>query len=288
MRGWAGFGLLCVWSASQWLIPTAAGSMPGAERGGLAFAAVAVGAAFFLKSWQLSLQQSAVTVAASLMFFAAPDLLLERASESMPETGIAAVFAAAPAVAVVVCGAIQRGAGGMRLLVPALVGWSGVLFLLPFESPVSTRGWMGLAETIAAMMLAAGAGVWLNGLLRGVRVVEALVIVGAANAVALLAWCAARGMLWLGVSELAGGAWWGLVGSACAIGITVWLVKVVEPVKFSVRFLVFPLLTVLEGIGLLRPELTMQMVAGTVLLVAGAGWMLAQKELSSDEVLTLR
>jgi hypothetical protein len=60
------------------------------------------------------------------------------------------------------------------------------------------------------------------------------------------------------------------------------------PVRFSARFLVIPLVTIVEGFVLLRPEVTGRMVVGTVLLAVGTAWMLMTKRQVDEEVLTLR
>jgi hypothetical protein len=62
----------------------------------------------------------------------------------------------------------------------------------------------------------------------------------------------------------------------------------IRPVEFSARFLVIPLVTILEGAVLLRPEITGRIVMGFILLTGGAVWMLAGRGQVDEEVLTLR
>ena len=54
------------------------------------------------------------------------------------------------------------------------------------------------------------------------------------------------------------------------------------------RYLVIPLLTVVEGYVVLRPELTFRMGFGVVLLAAGAGMILFAKPAADEAVLSLR
>jgi drug/metabolite transporter (DMT)-like permease len=188
---------------------------------------------------------------------------------------------------VLVWGAVSQEPDGMRKLIPALMGLAGVLLLLPFNLPMSGRGWAALLEIAAAMVFVAGAGVWMYRLLRRASVIEALTIVGISNAVCLFAWCGAVGSLDLRWSGAAGGVWWGWMVGATITALTVWLLREIDPVRFSARFLVIPLVTIVEGFVLLRPEVTGRMVAGTVLLAGGAGWMLKEKRKVDEEVLTL-
>jgi hypothetical protein len=59
-------------------------------------------------------------------------------------------------------------------------------------------------------------------------------------------------------------------------------------VRFAARYLVIPLLTLLESYALMRPELTVRVVSGVVLLAAGAGMLLALKTGEEETTLSLR
>jgi drug/metabolite transporter (DMT)-like permease len=213
---------------------------------------------------------------------------MARAREYAPETSVAVVFALAPVAVVLVWGAVTQESDGTGKLIPSLMGLAGVLLLLPFELPVSARGWGAGAEIVAAMVLVAGAGAWMYGLLRAVSTTEALVVVGVSNAACLLAWCGAVGSLDWRWRDVADGVWWGWGVGVIVAALTVWLLREMAPVRFSARFLVIPLVTIVEGFVLLRPEVTGRMVVGTVLLAVGTAWMLMTKRQVDEEVLTLR
>jgi hypothetical protein len=68
----------------------------------------------------------------------------------------------------------------------------------------------------------------------------------------------------------------------------VWLLREMQPVRFAARYLVIPLLTVLESYILMRPEWTLRMGCGTVLLAAGAGALLLSTAGEDETVLSLR
>jgi hypothetical protein len=68
----------------------------------------------------------------------------------------------------------------------------------------------------------------------------------------------------------------------------VWLLREMMPVRFASRYLVIPLLTLFEGYGLMRPELTVRVISGMVLLAAGGGMLLFLKAGEEETVLSLR
>ena len=58
--------------------------------------------------------------------------------------------------------------------------------------------------------------------------------------------------------------------------------------RFATRYLVIPLLTVVEGFVVLRPEVTARMGIGAVLVAGGAAWILFSKESDDEVILSLR
>jgi drug/metabolite transporter (DMT)-like permease len=67
-----------------------------------------------------------------------------------------------------------------------------------------------------------------------------------------------------------------------------WLLREMSPVRFAARYLVIPLLTIVEGYVALRPEVTARMVVGAVLLAGGSVWILFSKASDDGVVLSLR
>jgi hypothetical protein len=72
------------------------------------------------------------------------------------------------------------------------------------------------------------------------------------------------------------------------LGLLVWLLGAMRPVRLATRYLVVPLLVVVEGAVLMRPGWTLRMVAGVLLLAAGAGWVLLGREGDEAPSLSLR
>jgi drug/metabolite transporter (DMT)-like permease len=67
-----------------------------------------------------------------------------------------------------------------------------------------------------------------------------------------------------------------------------WLVREMSPVRFAARFLIIPLLTILEGYVLLRPQLTLRIGSGAALLAVGAAMLVFANPNHEEIALSLR
>jgi drug/metabolite transporter (DMT)-like permease len=283
-RKWAAFAVLCGWTASVWLMESARDGPSMPEQQGIASGVVALlGVCLFFggrkqhernRSWE-NRRLCGILALAGLLYFAIPAILLELAKTYASETNVTVVFALAPVGVILAWGAATNDRLGGRLLLSALAGMAGLLFLLPFEGPESVDGWESLAEAFIAMLLVACAGVWLNRLLGRVELPESLAIVGSVNAIVLLGWCWARGTLVWRWSAWVTGARIGILSGVVSIALTVWLLKVMTPVRFSARFFV-------------RLGISGRLALGVTLLTAGAVGVLASRGAVEEEILTLR
>lgn len=291
-REWTAFAVLCVWQASGWLLPTSSEGPSLLERSGIAWVLVALISSLLARVGDRAAVKAGSrwrwgdVAAAGALMFAVPAILLQHASEYAPETNATVIFSLIPVVVVLLCAAASSSQRSMAMLLPALAGSAGVLLILPFEWPTSSRGWESLVEIAAAMVLASCAAVWLHALLHSSGRSEALGVIGLANATVLLSWSGVRGELvvrrWGAHSLVA------VASEAAIFALAVVLVRAVEPTRFSARFLVAPLLTVVEGMIVLHPEFDGRLVAGLALLLAGSGLVLRGNETVEDEVLSLR
>jgi hypothetical protein len=297
---WIAFAALCILSGTSWAIPDdVSEGLPRLEQQGLLFGAIGVialsvaGREVWLRIGNL---QWARLAAVSVAFFGFPVVVAEYARGSVPALSRSALFAMVPVVVVMVVatgdatgdltGREERGA--MRFLVPALAGLGGLLLLLPLEFSGSVRGWVMLGAVCAAVILAGLASVWLYRVLRGIRFAAAVAVVGLANAVFLLGLSIAHEVVvwrWSGLASMVSIS--SLV-DVVEVLLLVWLLREMAPVRFAARYLVIPLLTVLESYVLMRPEWTMRIGFGTALLAAGAGTLLFLKDGEEDTVLSLR
>jgi drug/metabolite transporter (DMT)-like permease len=296
-RKWAAFAVLCGWLASEWLLEAAPDGPSMPERQGIASGVVALLGVWLVfwgrkrhdrsRLWNRRRLCGALALA-GLLYFAIPAIVLDLAKAYASEINVTVIFALAPVAVVLAWGAVTNERLGGRLLISVVCGIAGLLFLLPFEGPESVHGWESLTEAFIAMLLVACAGVWLNRLAAAVEFPEVLAIVGAVNAVVLLGWCWARWPVVWGWSAWGPGVWIGILSGGISIALTIWLLRVMAPVRFSARFFVIPLVTILEGLLLVRPEISGRLVLGVTLLTAGAAGVLASRGAVEEEILTLR
>jgi hypothetical protein len=295
---WTAFGTLCLLSGTSWAIAGVMGvatrGLPPLEQQGLLLAAIGVAAIFFADGglWLRLKDLRCVRLgAAAVAFFGVPVVVAEYARGSVPAINRSALFAMTPVVVVMMVASSDaegEGRGARRFLLPALVGVGGLLLLLPLEFSGSVHGRIMLAVVCVAVVLVGLASVWLFRLLRGTALADAVVIVGLTNAVFFLAWSAVREeFVW---------RWGGLVSvastssllDAVEVLLLVWLLRAMPPMRFAARYLVIPLVTVLESYVLMRPEVTVRMVSGTVLLAVGAGMLLLMHPGEEEMTLSLR
>jgi drug/metabolite transporter (DMT)-like permease len=290
---WIAFVVLCVLSGTSWAIPREmSDGLPPLEQQGVLFGAIGLTALSFggRRGWSRKMDLRYVRLAAAAMgFFGVPIVVAEYARGSVPAISRSALFAMVPVVVVMVVAAGESAERGARLfLMPALAGLGGLLLLLPLAFSSSARGWMMLAVVCAAVILVGLASVWLYRLLRGVALADALAVVGLANAVFLLVWSAVREeVVWRG-NRLASVISIASLTDVVEVLLITWLLREMPPIRFAARYLVIPLLTVLESYVVMRPEWTVRMGFGTALLAAGGGMLLFLQGGEEETVLSLR
>jgi drug/metabolite transporter (DMT)-like permease len=293
---WIAFGCLCLVSSSAWaLAPFESSTLPPLER--LALLYLAIGLCALLASgsswWHRMRQRSSAHLAfASIMFFGFPALAIELASGSVPEITRSALFAMVPVVVAIVIAASEAGTPGensaRRSLLPALAGLDGLLLLLPLNLPGSVRGRLMLAVICSAVILVGISSVRLYRLLQGFKPANAAALMCISNAVFLLAYGLVRRTFIWHISDLVSFVSVSSLINLIEIVLLLWLVRNLSPVPFAARFLIIPLLTVLEAYVLLHPRLTLRISTGVALLIVGAG-MLVFANPNRDEVpLSLR
>jgi hypothetical protein len=219
-------------------------------------------------------------------------VVAEYARGSVPAISRSALFALVPVVVVMAVASGEstgREERGARLfLMPALVGLGGLLLLLPLVLSSSVRGWVMLSMVCASVVLAGLASVWMYGLLRGFAFADAIAVVGVANAAFLLVWSVVREeVVWRG-KGLASVISIASLADAVEVLLIVLLLRETAPIRFAARYLLIPLVTVLEGYFVMRPEWTVRMGFGMALLAAGGGMLLFLKAGEEETVLSLR
>ena len=212
--------------------------------------------------------------------FGLPEVLFAAAGGHVASMTELLVFLLVPVV--VIFAVAQRSTGfgveqnPLRMMVPALAGLGGAAFLIPFTRPATTAGFVWLAAMIGGAVLAGVAAVQLHESLRDVDVVRAgAVIFGAAGLLmAAFCWLDWTGAPMWDARALAGEALRGLTIEAAILLLTVWLLRQMAPVRFSARFLLLPLVTIVESYLVLRPATMWTTWVGIALLAAGAAGLL--------------
>jgi hypothetical protein len=294
---WVGFGVLCVLSGSFWAIPDE-GGLALLERQGLVYGVVGLVATLLARwpgspwspsgdsSWDWS--RLLMVAVAMVGLFGVPIAVVVWTRDGVGETNRSALFAMVPVVVVLAAAAGADARGARRFLVPALVGLGGLLLLLPLSSVGTVRGWSMLAVVVVAVIVAGVSSVALYRMLRGVRFVEALAVAGVANCGFFLVCSVVRGeFVWRG-GVLASAVGFASLADGFEIVLIVWLLRGMPPVRFASRYLLIPLVTVLESFVVVRPEITARLGFGTALLAAGAGMMLWLKDVEEEAMLSLR
>jgi hypothetical protein len=284
---WITFAAVCVLSATSWIVRRPE-ELPALELQGIRYGLIGV-VAFLLARGRVRFRGVGLRVAAAgVGFFGMPMVVGEWARVAVPEITRSALFAMVPVVVVMVVAAGDEERGVRRFLVPALVGLGGLLLLLPLQFSGSVRGRLMQAAVCVAVALVGLSSVWLYRLLPGWTLAEALAVVCLSNAVFLLACSVVRGELVWQWSELASVVSLSSLVDLVEVVLLVWLLREMMPVRFASRYLVIPLLTLLEGYGLMRPGLTVRVISGVVLLAVGAGMLLFFQVGEEETVLSLR
>jgi drug/metabolite transporter (DMT)-like permease len=293
---WIASAVFCILSGTSWAIPhEISDGLPTLEQQGVVFGVMGLTALLFAgrRGWSRSRGLRYVRLAAAAaVFFGVPIVVAEYAGGSLPAISRSALFALVPVVVVLAVAAgesADREEGGARLfLMPALAGLGGLLLLLPLSFSRSARGWVMLAIVCVSVVLVGLASVWLYRVLRGFAFAVAIAVVGLTNAVFLLVWSAIHEeVVWRG-NGLASVVSIASLVDVVEVLLIVWLLREMPPIRFAARYLIIPLLTVLESYVVMRPGWTVRMGFGTVLLAAGGGMLLFLKAGEEETVLSLR
>ncbi len=289
---WIAFFCLCLLLSSSWLLPAGATEESPIAQQACFYGVLGLLACAFsyrrlwsrVKRDRLWLQVASMSV----LLLGMPAVLGEWARNGISDISRAALFALVPFVVVVVAAVRESEPGVRRFFIPALVGFGGVLLLLPFSFPTSPRGQIVFGVLLVAVALAGFASERIYRLLHGFGTLEALAVVSLSNAAFLIV-CHFVNLpsaeSWSGVSSLLSIH---SLYNLAELLLLVWLLREMSPVRLAVRYLLVPLFIVLEGFAFLHPPLTVRMAAGLILLVAGAAYLLLSRSVDSDAVLSIR
>ncbi len=259
--------------------------LPVFERLAITYAVLAVtAAAFALKvraRWP-GAREAASLVGMGLLLFALPAVLIFVGQGWVSQLERVAIFSLTPVFAVVLephlgphPGNVQQP--GNRSLPAALIGVAGALAIFPLNVPGTPAAALAVLSVVAAALcVAVGNCIAIRmACLRpevSLAAITALAA-GASAAVLALIGISTESAYWRlphGVAQLV----WILMIDLPALVLLFWLFRRMSAAQMTTRFLIAPWLTVLAGIALERPTVTMRMVIGVVLMAIGAGWLL--------------
>lgn len=292
---WGSFAVFCVLvSNSWWLLSSTANGPPSIPKQSCFYSVTGLVALAisYRPLWDRLRKRQLVCLrlaAVSILLFGLPAAVGEWTRSGVPDESQVALFALAPFVVVAVAMSHQPLAGEefgiRRFFVPALAGFGGALFLLSFRFPVSLREWTMFGAVLVAVVVVSFASVWIYRLLREFAIGEAVAVVCLSNAVFLSLRALFAEESWSGaLSLLSLSSLYNLL----ELVLLVWLFRELSPVRLAARFLVVPLLLILEGLVILRPALTPRIGAGLVLMLCSAGYILFSRRQNSDAALSIR
>ena len=184
--------------------------------------------------------------------------------------------------------ASNKPGGSRRLLIPALAGLGGLLLLLTFQLPGTPRGQAMLALLAASVIVTGLSSVWLFQLLQwGVSPAAAALPIAAANAIFLFLFAILHGSVIWTPRALVSAASPSALLDLIEVAILLWLVRSMPPTRLAARYLLIPLLTILESLVLVHPAITIRMAAGVVLLAIGTAALLLLDDVESDAPLSI-
>lgn len=278
-RVWIMFAGFCLIVGSEWLLP----AMSGVIRG-LVFVTVGIVAAILSggSSWPGVGRVGRLGLAAVLLV-GVPEVAVGWELQHVSTNLWVVVLAVVPAMVVLVV-AQSSGDGVRRLLGPALAGLGGVLLIVPVDVPGSVLGRVSLVVLVLCAVVIAVASVWVYRLLREFSVAQAVAVFCVANALVLFGWGFIEGAGW----GLSGWGWVAVLVEGVEVVLLVVLLRGMSPVRFGARYLVVPLVTVVEGYVVLRPEVTWRLGLGVVLLGGSAAYLLVSREADEGKGLSLR
>jgi hypothetical protein len=221
-----------------------------------------------------------------IVLFALPAIVSAAAGGAVASLTVILISTFIP-TAVVFMTAQKADAGddAMRLLLPALCGLGGAALLLPFLWPPTLTGQAWIIAIVLTAILSAVAAIRLHRLLAHVSILRALAILCAASA---------------GVSALcyrvgyAGSADWNqtelivevlrcLFLEAPVLMLLAYLLREMNPIAISTRYLLVPLVTIVESYLIERPHAEWTAYLGVLLMALSAAILIHTS--SSDNML---
>ncbi len=276
----AGFLLLCLlwaWDSLRGdLAPeSTTAAMPAMERQALEFALPAAAVALFAllrrKPWPAG-REGFAWMLAGMELFLLPTLLVHLSVGWINQLTRAALFSLVPVLAVVVDPYLGSGETSGKGLAAALAAVMGTFLVFPATVPGSLAGVAGWCATLAAALCIAAGNCSAVPLARRSHSLAPAVAIACGTAAAGFAVTSA--LTEHAVSPLTGSGLESLIGAAIATLLIFWLLRRMDAVPMTTRYVVAPLIANLAAVVLFRPIVSLRAGLGLGLIAAGAGWLL--------------
>jgi hypothetical protein len=220
-----------------------------------------------------------------LLLIGVPLLLADYARTGAEVTQVA-IFAMIPILIVIGAAGERSGTGQGGYFAAAVLGFGGLLFVLPVELPRDLSTVITLLPSTAAAGCIAFASVQLPGLLRDLDIRSVIAAVSLPNALLFLV---RAGLTEHAVSgeSLSMHLWSGSLALVQLV-LLLWLLREMLPHRLAARFFVVPLLTTVEGYAIIRDGMTLRILGGAILTIASAVYLLVADSTAEISTLSLR
>ena len=280
-RLWLAFAAFVLLSATRWLASDYLElAQPTLIEQALRFSALALLFAVlsFRRLRALPIRHLIVPAA---MFFALPSVASALAQGHVAAPTQVLVFTLLPFTVILAVAGQSASFGAepdvRRLLIPAVAGAFGALLLIPSALPGTARGGLLFAVPIAADISAALAAVRLHKVLAGIPILASATVVCAISAVVLVLF-GRIGYASPTAVSLVSQAILTILLDAPILLLMLYLLRELAPIRFASRYLVIPLVTIVEGVAVLRPPITITLCAGVLLMAGGGAALLLAKD----------
>ncbi len=271
---------LCTLAGSGWILTQAWPSQLGYPFAGCIHF-ICVGCVAASIAWRkprpgLKLARVISLGVAGVCLFVLPAASLHFAAGAVPETSGLVLFCAIPAMTIlgVVCFVDDSGRS-RGFLLPSVVALGGACLLFPLQMPSSLRQSILFGLVAACCFIVAFAGIWMHRFLAGIGTAEAVALVGFSGAIVLGLYGVQVGWPVLGGRLIFAELLRGVIFDLPLVWLALWLMREVDPVRLSARFLLVPLISLLEGYAAMRIrpdvktslEMTAVLVGSLILLI---------------------
>ncbi|WP_263384707.1 DMT family transporter [Granulicella arctica] len=290
-----GLALFCLIGGSGWLLDNALPpALPIFERTSLHYFVVSLIVVAMLIARRTPVQMqtfAALRLAlAGFLLLGLPELLNEVAHATTAETQVA-LFALVPLFVIVLAASLHRDATGSTrgraLMMPALIGFSGALLVLPFRFPSANAGIFSFSLVFFAVLSTAFGSVRIATLLRECPVLFATAIVCGINALAFGLIALGQGIVVPAAGELLAELLRSVFFDLPLLLLLLWLLRELPPVRLATRFLLIPLLSAIEASAVLRSPVDLRMGAGMLLMATGSTIILFWRGAAEEDRATI-